>query len=72
MTDDVDEDLGVVARMVAARLLGAVGDEWEEYPDVGEYDWADICGRVVGMVTPPERGAYLSAYERLAARATAE
>lgn len=72
---DIDEQheaaLKTVARAVAARLLAAVGDGWEDYADLGEHDWGRVCEIVCDMM--PLCGPvseFQAAYQRLAAKST--
>lgn len=71
----VDDLIRTVAAMVAANaIFGHLTPEWENYPDIGEHDWAKVLGsvnRLAATIAPGLR-AYLAAYEALTARAEAE
>lgn len=64
-----DDPITTLARGIAARMLASVGDEWENYPEIGEYDWARVCEAVVGMVKSPSPDEFWTAYEALQERA---
>jgi hypothetical protein len=48
-----------------------VSEMWEDYPEIGEYDWLAICEAVkrVTEKRAPTLVAYNAAYKHLAARA---
>lgn len=67
-------------RIVARGILAAAADqdaptriEWENYPEIGEYDWDQLMELVQDMVeairVPP--GEYQTAYQSLADAADA-
>lgn len=68
---EVRAAIEVVAAAVAqAAVEDAIGDMWEQYPDIGEHDWtrvADEATAMAGSFTQPER--FQAAYDLLAERA---
>jgi hypothetical protein len=79
MADDkVREALLIVARRVMYNALHAeypTAPEWENYPEVGEYDWEKI-ERIINGFREGHLGVesepYDAAYEFLSQRADAE
>lgn len=76
MADErVDEAVDVVARRVIADVLDplAVGDLWENYPDLGEDDWQAVQTRVQEIITGGvgriDQTTYTAAYDYLESRA---
>ena len=66
MTDlDIEGALRIVAQHVLARA--AEDAEWDMYPDIGEYDWAEIAELLTEKLAPyPAR--FDEAYAFLAKR----
>jgi hypothetical protein len=63
----VEEAIDVVVQHArAAALEDALA--WEDYPEIGEFDWDEIIGRASSPY--PEHEKFLEAYKLLAARAT--
>lgn len=65
-----DQDIQVVAAMVAANAILSA-PEWENYPDIGEYDWIHVLVELHRLATTiaPEPNTYKAAYEALSVRA---
>lgn len=67
-------DTETVAQQVHADLIHSalidVGDQWVSYPDIGEHDWNRVVNTILNAVPYPPHDRYLTAYGRLAARAT--
>jgi hypothetical protein len=62
--------------IMAADLLRALldnhgGGVWEDYPDIGENDWASVLERAKAIVGGHGSVDTVAAYEHLAARAAA-
>lgn len=78
MSDDkAAEAAKIVADFVIAAALREdypIAPEWENYPDVGEYDWGQIAQRVATVrdTYEPDAEAYEAALNFLEARADAE
>lgn len=69
----LDRAVDLVAHHVIASLVAAAdgaAEEWENYPDIGEYDWQRIVDRVAWLLDElrPDDRAYLAAYEFLQRR----
>lgn len=75
MADDrVREAVDVVARHVIRDVMERADDEWESYPEIGEYDWMEVEERIKEIVhtLAPPTDTYKAAYEFLESRATDE
>lgn len=66
--------MDVIIRAVIARLIDepdTVGEMWEDFPEIGEHDWIEICEQVAerakSFINSPE--VFKAAYEHLASRA---
>lgn len=58
-----------IAREIRFKLCeGGIGELWEDYPDIGEGDWLDICRRVESSDRPSHHD-FAVAYAHLAGRA---
>lgn len=70
--EKTDHALDVVAVKYACRLLktAADADDWEDYPELGMYDFHEVVERVIklGDVAPTDE-EYQAAYAHLASRA---
>lgn len=60
-----------VARKVLVAQLEDVANLWEDYPDLGEWDWEAVVEEVKRIADDlaPDEGNYERAYAQLAARA---
>jgi hypothetical protein len=68
-------EIRVVAAMVIANAaVSGTPPLWEEYPDIGEHDWAEVLNEVHRQVDKiaPELDDYIAAYDALTARANAD
>lgn len=61
----------VVARRAMGGLLADLPGRWEDYPEVGEGDWAWVVARAVKLVDRPDDEEYRAAYAVLKGRAEA-
>lgn len=73
-TDPSTQAVNTVARRVLARIVAEsadVGADWEDYADIGEYDWEAVVAEVrrLGERTDVQHEKYESAYRYLAGRA---
>lgn len=66
--------MDVIIRSILRRLTDdpdQVGEMWEDYPEIGEHDWIEICAQVADrsktFTNSPE--VYKAAYAHLASRA---
>jgi len=57
--------------MWALAVSESVGEMWEDYPEIGEHDWIDICNRLAASVARqnPSAEEFQAAYAHLAGRA---
>lgn len=71
LDEQTQQDIALVAQHVGASLLTGyvAGDEWENYPEIGELDWIRIRDHLAESHPYPDPAEYLAAYDRLAARA---
>lgn len=73
MSDEVKQAIDVIARLAisaAAEPSFSREIEWENYPEIGEYDWDAVVARVNEIrrsLNPPEE-ACAAAYALLTAR----
>jgi hypothetical protein len=67
-----EEAVDTVARQVLAVLAADAEDQWENYPEIGEGDWADVVERVQVLAPGPGLDAYTAAYFVLQDRAEDE
>lgn len=60
-----------VARHAIAAAVRANPPEWEDYPDIGEHDWAEVEREIERRLAQlePQGEKYGCAYRHLAARA---
>jgi hypothetical protein len=66
----VDEAIDIVARRALAYAADDIADEaWDMYPEIGEFDWEAVAGRVRALAPHPPHETYLEAYAFLKARA---
>lgn len=66
----LESDLTIVAMHAAASAVeDMLGDGWERYPDLGEYDWQEVHDKLQAAHPYPDHPAYLAAYDRLSTRA---
>lgn len=73
-TDTTAAAVDALAREVVHRMvLADASVQWEDYPQLGENDWAAVVKRVLerAEADKPDRKALLDAYEYLTARAEA-
>lgn len=68
----VERAVEIIARHALAGILDPIMDRWEDYPDVGEDDWATITERAEALLVYPSDDEYNAAYALLKARATNE
>jgi hypothetical protein len=75
MADDpTAQAIDVVARrLIVHATTKSTLDDWDLYPEIGEYDWRAIGARVNALTraNDPSDEQYEAAYEHLTARATA-
>jgi hypothetical protein len=71
--DGVRDAVDIIARRVLRNRVDweAVGELWEDYPDLGEVDWAAVVRQIVDLVERMDvlDAEYDAAYRFLAARA---
>lgn len=66
----VQECIDIVARFVAWQIFDPERASWEDYPEIGEYDWERVLRAVEVYTTiPPLRDTVASARKYLAKRA---
>lgn len=69
LQDDIDAAIKVVAKRLIADVLDpvAIGDLWENYPELDERDFRAVCRLAVNWAGPmePTRAEYQSAYDFL-------
>lgn len=68
-----EEAIKVVARYAAAQMMAEVAENWDGYPDIGEFDWERVVHAADELADElePDMGEYNAAYELLAGRAEA-
>jgi len=66
-----DRAKDVIAQLIAAEVLRECEPLWENYPEIGEYDWEDIARRVGALLVPPTSEEFAEAYAVLKAGAEA-
>lgn len=75
---DVNEDespvvqdcIDIVAKQIAWKLFDPERALWEDYPEIGEFDWYRIVSAVEKLSPiPPDLTEYLDAHNFLAWRA---
>lgn len=66
---NLDKALTVIAQQVLAHLSEAAKYEWENYPEVGEFDWDAVLDKVADLASFPDADDYRTAYNLLATRA---
>lgn len=66
-----DEAIETVARWVLGNLMEEVSLKWDEYPEIGECDWDDVCSRVYELANEgaPSIPEFRAAYAVLEGRA---
>lgn len=62
---DVNQARAAVARQIVHNALDSI--EWENYPEIGEYDWNEVL-RICRLQAPGDH-AFAAAYAWLAERA---
>lgn len=73
-----DQATKTVAAYAAAQVLRSNADRelvlWEDYPEIGEYDWEEVERQVIAVSydLSPSRADYEAAYKFLADRAGGE
>lgn len=67
----VEIAVDIVARHVIARMTDMYeqGEQWENYPEVGQFDWERVENRVGQLTQYPDENDYKAAYAFLVARA---
>jgi hypothetical protein len=73
-----EEATATVARRVLAHILeyhaDEIGERWEEFPLIGEHDWADVQDKARKLIAADaisDDAEFHAAYAFLAARAEA-
>ena len=67
-----EQAIEIVATDIVAGIRNEQEPQWEDYPDIGEYDWERIDARVHELLqTPPKyvRSQFEAAYAALKERA---
>lgn len=60
----------IVARYIAVDVLVNAGLCWEDYPDLSEHIWDEVCSLVRGFAPPlPPDDQFSEAYNLLARKA---
>lgn len=69
--DPTDNAVDVIARhcLSVLALSAKPDDAWEDYPDIGEHDWARVILRMASLAPIPEIEEYRQAYDHLRLRA---
>jgi hypothetical protein len=67
----VQTRLTVARRVIADIVEREIGDQWENYPEIGEHDWQAIQDVAIERTKElgPSDDVYHAAYDRLARRA---
>ena len=60
-----DEALEIVAQAALRYVAEDLGDKWDEFPEVGEYDWDRICARACQLAPDPGLEEFRTAYSVL-------
>lgn len=71
MNDETTRAINTLARDVVARSVILAEVEWEDYPDVGEYDWLKVIDEAKRIANSlrPSKPEYGPAYDHLKQRA---
>ena len=64
-----EEALDIIALNIASQALAEAG-AWEDYPEIGQFDWDKICDRVSALAYPPSHSDFQMAYNLTASRAS--
>lgn len=71
----LDHAISAVSRRVVTNLVSEhIGEEWENYPELGERDWQRVMDDALRRVgeLDPSPDVYHNAYEHLSQRATVD
>jgi hypothetical protein len=64
----IDEAIDTVARQILWALAEDVAERWDEWPELGQYDWEAVTQRVQVLAPHPGHDRYLAAYALLESR----
>lgn len=68
--DEVLSAIWMIALQIIAHAAeNAIEDAWEDWPEVGVFDWDVVASAVADLAPHPEPSAVKAAYEFLAKRA---
>lgn len=65
----VDEAIAIIAQHLLAEGAGDAVHDWENYPEIGEFDWDAVITKAADLAPFPDAGEYQDAYNLLTARA---
>lgn len=65
----VEEAINVIARVILGKAVADARDDgWQDYPELGEYDWDRVVERAKEIAADPSFDEFEAAYDFLTNR----